>query len=83
MTGSPLPADFAALQGEIARLLDVPAADLGVDDSLLDWGLDSIRMITFLERLRAGGLEVTFIDFAEAPTLRFLAGRLGLGTGSD
>jgi bifunctional isochorismate lyase/aryl carrier protein len=64
-----LPASLAALQEEVARLLQMPASDLRTDDHLLHAGLDSIRLMSLVERWRRGGSSLTFVDLAEKPTL--------------
>jgi len=64
-----LPASLAALQAEVAQLMQMPAADLRVDDNLLHAGLDSIRLMSLVERWRRGGASATFVDLAERPTL--------------
>ena len=72
---------LARLRGELADLLD-EADSIGPDDNLLDWGLDSVRLMTIAERWQAAGAPVSFIELAEAPTLaewcsrRFGAARL-------
>jgi bifunctional isochorismate lyase / aryl carrier protein len=53
----------------VAESLRVPAAELRVDANLVDCGVDSIRMMTFVERWRADGHDVTFVQLAEQPTL--------------
>ncbi|RJS19770.1 isochorismatase [Corallococcus sp. H22C18031201] len=68
------PAPQAALSREriredVAELLQQSAADLGDDDNLLDRGLDSIRIMSLVERWRSTGAEVTFVDLAERPSL--------------
>jgi bifunctional isochorismate lyase/aryl carrier protein len=73
-----LPSSYDALVAEIASLLEVDATQLAPDDSLLDWGLDSIRLMSLVERLRAGGVPVSFEQLAELPTLRALARHLDL-----
>jgi bifunctional isochorismate lyase/aryl carrier protein len=55
-----------ALRAEVRGLLDEPVADT---DSLLDAGLDSIRLMTVVQRLREAGHDVSFVDLAEEPTL--------------
>ncbi|UJR78709.1 phosphopantetheine-binding protein [Sandaracinus amylolyticus] len=75
---SALPTTYAALAAEIAALIEIDATSLAPDDSLLDWGLDSIRLMSLVERLREGGVEVTFADLAEEPTLRGLARHVGV-----
>ena len=63
------------LRTQLADLLDDVPAD---EDSLPDLGLDSIRLMTVVQRLRAAGHDVAFADLAEEPTLaawsRVLAG---------
>ena len=54
------------LCAEVRALLDEPVTD---HDSLLDAGLDSIRLMTVVEKLRADGHDVSFVDLAEEPTL--------------
>ena len=73
-----LPQSYVALVAEIAALIEIDAAELPVDGSLLDYGLDSVRLMTLVERLRADGVEVGFEELAETPTLRAFATRLGL-----
>ncbi len=64
-----LPASIDALQREVAALLELPPIELRFDDNLLDCGMDSIRLMTLVERWRSAGLTVSFIDMAETPTL--------------
>ena len=73
-----LPTDYPSFVGEVAELLEVAPAELGADDSLLDFGLDSIRLMSLVERLRAAGVAVSFDQLAESPTLRNFAAHLGL-----
>jgi len=54
------------LRTEVAEVLGEPVAD---DDDLLDAGLDSIRLMALVERLRAAGHEVSFVELAEQPTV--------------
>ena len=64
-----LPASKEELKALIAACLQVPAADLQEEDSLLDWGLDSIRIMSLLESWRRAGLDLSFMTLAEQPTL--------------
>uniref|UniRef100_UPI003F491805 phosphopantetheine-binding protein n=1 Tax=Streptomyces sp. CA-141956 TaxID=3240051 RepID=UPI003F491805 len=57
------------MRREVADLLGLPAEQVAADVSLLDQGLDSIGLMTLVERWRANGAEVTFADLAEHPTL--------------
>ncbi|MGW0435668.1 phosphopantetheine-binding protein [Micromonospora sp. NPDC003197] len=52
-----------------AQVIEVLGEPVGDDDNLLDAGLDSIRLMTLVERWRADGREVSFLDLAEDPTI--------------
>jgi bifunctional isochorismate lyase/aryl carrier protein len=57
------------LRADVAELLQEPAAALRDDDNLLERGLDSIRLMTLVERWRSQGVELSFVELAERPTL--------------
>jgi bifunctional isochorismate lyase/aryl carrier protein len=57
------------LRAEIAELLYVEPEELEFDENLMDAGLDSIRVMTLIERWRREGVELTFADLAEKPTV--------------
>ncbi|MCA0353547.1 MAG: isochorismatase family protein [Chloroflexi bacterium] len=59
---------YNQLRSELHDLLD-DVESIGADDNLLDWGLDSVRLMTLAERWRAAGCEVGFAELAETPTL--------------
>nr|WP_042191327.1 phosphopantetheine-binding protein [Kibdelosporangium sp. MJ126-NF4]CTQ97225.1 Isochorismatase (EC 3.3.2.1) of siderophore biosynthesis [Kibdelosporangium sp. MJ126-NF4] len=61
--------DEQTLRSQLADLLEVPADQLGDDDNLLDHGLDSIRIMSLVDVWREAGVEVSFIELAEEPTL--------------
>ncbi len=67
--GFALPASLDAMTGEVAGLLDLPAAALAPDDNLLDAGLDSIRIMSLLERWKRAGARLSFVELAGQPTL--------------
>lgn len=73
MSGStPLPSaptDPDALRVALAALLGVAPETLADDTDLVDAGLDSIRVMALAERWAAEGVEVDFMDLAEAPTI--------------
>ncbi|THF55623.1 isochorismatase family protein [Pseudothauera rhizosphaerae] len=64
-----LPASPGELRQIVADSLKIAAADPGEDESLLDWGLDSIRIMALLETWRRAGLDVDFMALAGQPTL--------------
>ncbi len=57
------------LRADVAEVLMEPASAIGDDDNLLDRGLDSIRLMSLVERWRGAGAELTFVELAEHPTL--------------
>ncbi|NUT48703.1 MAG: acyl carrier protein [Saccharothrix sp.] len=68
MTTTPLTAD--RVRGDVAALLGVDPAELGGDEDLLDLGLDSMRIMSLVERWRAAGATgLEFADLAEDPRL--------------
>lgn len=64
----PTPA-AAALRARIAELMYLEPEDLEFDESLIDQGLDSIRVMTLIEEWKTEGVELTFPDLAEDPTI--------------
>ncbi|ACY14565.1 isochorismatase family protein [Haliangium ochraceum] len=57
------------LRSDIAEILEEPAEDIADDDNLLDLGLDSIRLMSLVERWRAQGAELSFVELAERPSI--------------
>ncbi|GII00796.1 phosphopantetheine-binding protein [Planobispora takensis] len=65
------------LRAEIAELLYVDPEELGFEENLIDAGLDSIRVMTLIERWRRDGREIGFPDLVEKPTVAAWAELLG------
>ncbi|MFJ9752758.1 phosphopantetheine-binding protein [Streptomyces chartreusis] len=57
------------LRVEVAELLGVPVSAVADDVPLPDQGLDSIRIMSLVERWRSKGCNVRFVEFAERPLL--------------
>jgi bifunctional isochorismate lyase/aryl carrier protein len=57
------------LRQQLAELLQQPSQKVGVEENLLDWGLDSIRLMSLVEIWRHQGAQVSFADLAEQPTI--------------
>lgn len=57
------------LRQQLGELLQQPSQQVGAEENLLDWGLDSIRLMSLVETWRRRGAEVSFTDLAERPTL--------------
>ncbi|MCW5256026.1 isochorismatase family protein [Verminephrobacter aporrectodeae subsp. tuberculatae] len=61
-----LPTSLAGLLAEISRSLQLPPGELAAEDPLMDWGLDSIRLMGFVESWRQAGRDVSFVQLAQA-----------------
>ncbi|MFR9806879.1 phosphopantetheine-binding protein [Pseudonocardia sp. RS010] len=67
-TPSTLTAD--RLRADVAELLACDPAEIDPDEDLLDRGLDSVRLMSLVERWRAAGAaDLEFPDLAEQPEL--------------
>lgn len=66
----PRPLTMQEVRAEVAGLLqEQPSSIADHDDLIMIWGLDSIRMMSLMERWRRSGAEVSFAELAERPTL--------------
>lgn len=57
------------LQSLVQKYLDEDLEEVEWTESLLDVGMDSIRMMAIVEDIRVSGINVNFIEFAENPSL--------------
>ncbi|HDR7355286.1 isochorismatase family protein [Bacillus wiedmannii] len=53
----------------VAQLLREPVESIDIDEDLLNRGLDSVRIMSLVEKWRREGKEITFADLAERPTV--------------
>ncbi|MGF7045584.1 bifunctional isochorismate lyase/aryl carrier protein [Paenibacillus sp. DS2015] len=59
-----------SIREQVAELLHESPSDIADnDDLIISRGLDSIRIMRLVERWRRSGVEVTFVELAERPTL--------------
>jgi len=58
------------LQQDVANILQIPVSDIETDENLMYTGLDSIRVMTLLEKWRGDGANITFLDLAEKTTIQ-------------
>ncbi|MET8472860.1 phosphopantetheine-binding protein [Streptomyces sp. NPDC006422] len=67
------------IREDVADCLGEDPADIPVDENLVDYGLDSVRVMTLLERWRKDhGVEASFVDLAERPAVEAWAELLGV-----
>ncbi|UUN30045.1 phosphopantetheine-binding protein [Streptomyces sp. FIT100] len=66
------------LRGDVADCLGEDPADIPFDENLVEYGLDSVRIMTLLERWRREhGVDADFADLAEQPAINAWAPLLG------
>ncbi len=73
----PDPTDLDRARRLVAAALPAPDADelatAGPDEDLRDYGLDSVRVMSVLDTLLAGGADLEFADLVAEPTLARIA----------
>ncbi|MFF3389392.1 phosphopantetheine-binding protein [Streptomyces sp. NPDC002669] len=66
------------MREDIADILGESVDDIPDDENLVDYGLDSIRLMALVGRWReAHGLDIAVADLAERPAVEAWAGLLG------
>ncbi|KIF46492.1 Isochorismatase [Vibrio owensii 47666-1] len=65
-----IPQSQQHLTQQLAALLEVPVDEMTPDDSLLDFGLDSVRMMSLVGDWQQAGLDVSFMELAAKPSLQ-------------
>ncbi|MCX5202986.1 phosphopantetheine-binding protein [Streptomyces sp. NBC_00237] len=66
------------IRADVADVLGEDVEDIPVDENLVDYGLDSMRIMTLVERWRRDhGITATFVDLAEQPAIEAWAPLLG------
>jgi bifunctional isochorismate lyase/aryl carrier protein len=58
-----------SVRQRIAEVLYVSETEIGDDDNLIESGVDSVRIMTLIEHWRDAGVEVSFVELAERPSL--------------
>ncbi|MFD9433470.1 phosphopantetheine-binding protein [Streptomyces sp. NPDC060002] len=61
----PAPLTLDGFRADLAEYLYQRPDEVDLDEHPLQAGLDSLRIVTLLERWRAAGVDVTFADLAE------------------
>ena len=57
------------MRADIARMLHEEPGNIGLEDNLMDLGLDSMRAMNLLLAWSEAGVELDFSSLAEKPTL--------------
>jgi aryl carrier-like protein len=61
----PEPLTPAAFRADLAEFLHQQPDDVDLEENPVYAGLDSLRIVTLIERWRAAGADVTFVELAE------------------
>ena len=69
-SSSGIPTTMDALRQQVAALIEMTPDELDWDDSLLFAGLDSVRLMSLVDRWQQQGSRLGFAELAQAPTLR-------------
>nr|WP_092069133.1 phosphopantetheine-binding protein [Dendrosporobacter quercicolus]NSL47358.1 isochorismatase [Dendrosporobacter quercicolus DSM 1736]SDL86552.1 Aryl carrier domain-containing protein [Dendrosporobacter quercicolus] len=54
---------------QVAELLDEGPSDIDDNEDLIDRGLDSIRIMSLVQKWRGIGVDVTFMKLGKKPTI--------------
>ncbi|MGC3000515.1 phosphopantetheine-binding protein [Streptomyces sp. G35A] len=66
------------IREDVADVLGEDPADIPDDENLVDYGLDSVRLMSLVERWRREhGADISFVDLAERPAIEAWAPLLG------
>ncbi|MBC9713448.1 isochorismatase [Streptomyces sp. TRM66268-LWL] len=66
------------IRADVADVLGEDPADIPDDENLVDYGLDSVRLMSLRERwAREFAIEASFTDLAERPAIEAWAPLLG------
>ncbi|WDZ73332.1 isochorismatase family protein [Vibrio harveyi] len=65
-----IPQSQPQLTQQLAALLEVPTDEMTPEDSLLDFGLDSVRMMSLVGDWQQASLDVSFMELAAKPSLQ-------------
>ncbi|CAN7695268.1 phosphopantetheine-binding protein [Pseudorhodoferax sp. LjRoot39] len=57
------------MRADVARMLREDPADIGLDDNLMDWGLDSMRLLNLVLAWNEAGLQLDLSEIGAETSL--------------
>ncbi|HEY0928855.1 MAG TPA: phosphopantetheine-binding protein [Gemmatimonas sp.] len=72
---------FDGMRESVAAILKEDVSQIGDEDNLVDWGLDSIRLMALTLQWQRAGYKIEFAQLAERPQLTYWWGLLAAAGG--
>jgi aryl carrier-like protein len=63
------PLTLESLRSDISNIIHESPANIGLDDNLMDWGLDSLRLLNLITAWNRSGLQLDISELAGQLTL--------------
>lgn len=64
------PMTLERLRADVARMVGEPPENIALDDNLMDWGLDSMRLLNLVLAWNEAGLALDLSELAAHTTLQ-------------
>lgn len=69
MNTTTTPLTLERMRADVARMLREEPSAIGLDDNLMDWGLDSIRLLNLVLDWNQSGLDLDMSEIGAETTL--------------
>lgn len=69
MNTTPTPFTLERMRADVARVIGEAPEEIGLDDNLMDWGLDSMRLLTLVIDWNQAGLALDISELGQHTTL--------------
>lgn len=69
MSTTPTPFTLERMRADVARVIGEAPDEIGLDDNLMDWGLDSMRLLTLVIDWNQAGLALDISELGQHTSL--------------